>query len=186
MSIILLSAALMIVLYQKTFANRVYVISSVNNKRYLVRDNNSKESADRLAKLVQKKNMLCQYIKRHKKYKNHNGVKRLLERQDVEIEEKSLEYDNQAAYSINKGERIGICLRNNRGQYEDGNTMFFVLMHELAHIMSRKYAHDEEFWNNFAILIEVAIEAKLYKYKEYSKDVTTFCGHVISHTPYKR
>ena len=181
------TALLFLVLYQKTFFKRLYVVSNVNNRRYLVREGKTQvESANRLAKLIEKKKKLCDYLSVKQKYKTKAGVKRLLERRNVEIEEKSMEYDDQAAYSINKGERIGICLKNKAGKYEDDNTMFFVLMHELAHIMSKKYGHDEEFWKNFAILVEAAVEAGLYKYQRYDKDVTTFCGHVISHTPYKK
>ena len=50
--------------------------------------------------------------------------------------------NNELGYNINKGTEIGLCL--------DGspNEIMHVLIHELAHTVSSKYAHDDEFWNN--------------------------------------
>ena len=173
--------------FAKTTYKRVYQISSENKKRYLVRSMSLKKdqlkSANLLASLSKKKNDLCTYISKMQKYKNHVGVRRLLANKNVKLEELSYEYNNEAAYSINKGERIGICLRNKNGIIENDNTMTFVLLHELAHIMSKKYAHDKEFWDNFSLLIQAATECGIYKYTNYEESPTTYCGHNISHIP---
>lgn len=171
---------------QKTY-NRKYVRSTMNKKKYLIRshDNSSKEvkAANLLASLSKKKQILCDHIGNSSKYQNHMGIQRLLRNQNVKLEELSYEFDNQAAYSINKGERIGICLRKKNGTIEEENTMLFVLLHELAHIMSVSYSHNEEFWSNFALLIDAAVECKIYKYRDFAQEPTTYCGHQISHTP---
>ena len=178
---------LLLFFFAKTTYGRVYQTSTLNKKKYLVRKypntKNQQKSANLLASLSAKKNKLCDYLSRTKKYKHHYGVNRLLRNQYVKLEELSYEYNNEAAYSINKGERIGICLRKKNGEYENSNTMFFVLMHELAHIMSRKYAHDTEFWNNFALLIRAATECNIYTYRNYDESPSSYCGHRISHTP---
>lgn len=185
--ILVSTMALCVILYQKTFFDRTYVVSKLDGSRYLVRNGPTQgKSADILAKMQKKKVELCKFLESTPKYSTNHGVRRLLRRRGVEIEERSHEYNDEAAYSINKGERIGMCLKDQNGTYENENTMFFVLMHELAHIMSTKYAHDAEFWKNFATLIEAAVEAKLYKYKRYDKEHTAFCGHDIVHTPYKK
>lgn len=178
---------LLLFCFAKTTYGRVYQTSALNNKKYLVRKYPNKKhqikSADLLAALSKKKNTLCEYLSKTKKYRNHYGVKRLLRNQYVKIEELSYEYNNEAAYSINKGERIGICLRKKNGNFENTNTMFFVLMHELAHIMSTKYAHDKEFWDNFALLIQAAQECNVYNYQNYDENPSSYCGHRISYTP---
>ena len=185
----ILIAALSIILFcfGKTTYKRVYQVSKVNNKKYLVRSHNSSliqlKSANLLASLSKKKNKLCDFLAVNDKYKNHYGVKRLLSNRHVKLEELSYEYNNEAAYSINKGERIGMCLRKKNGTIENENTMFFVLMHELAHIMSIKYAHDDEFWDNFALLIKAGTECGVYKYRDFGNNPTTYCGHHITHTP---
>lgn len=176
-------------MYRKTFFNRLYVIANVDSRRYLVHDGTPamrRKSANTIARLVAMKDRLCRFLERSPKYSRMAPVRRLLRNRDVEIEEKSFEYRDQAAYSINKGERIGMCLKSSDGRYEDINTMFFVLMHELAHIMSKRYAHDGEFWNNFSTLIQAAVEAKIYRYQHFDRDHTTFCGHSITYTPYKK
>ena len=76
-----------------------------------------------------------------------------------------------------------ILKHKKNGNYENTNTMFFVLMHELAHIMSRKYAHDKEFWDNFALLIRAAQECNVYNYQDYDTNPSSYCGHRISYTP---
>ena len=175
------------VCFMKTTYKRVYQKSSLNKKRYLVRLHDSPKyqmkSANLLASLSTKKNQLCDFLVKNKKYKDHNGVRRLLNNRNVKLEELSYEYNKEAAYSINKGERIGICLRKKNGKIENENTMFFVLMHELAHIMSTKYAHDDEFWSNFAVLIKAATECNVYVYRDFGKAPDSYCGHRISHTP---
>jgi len=181
------AVALMLACFVKTTYKRVYQFSSLNKRRYLVRYNKDSKlqmkSANLLASLSKKKNKLCDYLAKTEKYTGNYGVRRLLNNKDVKLEELSYEYSKEAAYSINKGERIGICLRKGNGTIENENTMFFVLMHELAHIMSRKYAHDEEFWSNFALLIEAATKVGIYKYRDYQSSPSSYCGHKISHTP---
>ena len=157
-----------------------------DGKRYLVRSNaNSKIHANILSILAEKKINLLKHLKKQKKYKNHTGVQRLISNEDVVIEEVAAKYEKEAAYSINKGERIGICLRDKKtGEIENENEMFFVLIHELAHIMTDAYKHNQQFWKNMSLLIENAIEAKLYNYVNYKSKPTMYCGHLISHSPY--
>lgn len=167
-------------------SKRIYQLSSINNKKYLVRESTKikqTKSANILANLSKKKDKLILHIEKSDINKSDPGIKRLLNYKNVDIEELSFKYNNEAAYSINKGERIGICIRNKQGKIEDENTMMFVLLHELAHIMSKKYAHDDEFWNNFAKLLKIAIKCGVYKYVNYESNPTTFCGHDITHSP---
>jgi hypothetical protein len=170
--------------YQR--GSRVLVESMSDGRKYLVKIPNSRISSDTLAELNKRKMKLCEHLSNIKKYKNNKNVQRLLRKQNVIIEEISKKYEGEAAYSINKGERIGICLKNKKGEIEDMNTMFFVLMHELAHIMTSEYKHNKAFWDNFSLLIQNAIDVKLYEHQEYRQNKETFCGHVISHTPYSK
>jgi predicted metal-dependent hydrolase len=152
---------------------------------YKVRSKNPShmnKAADLLHKMKKKTEDLYNYLERH----NYNApeYKRLLQNQDVRFEEIQPHYQGEAAYSINKGEKIGICVYDKNKFMLDENTMFFVVLHELAHIMSTKYAHDEEFWTNFSKIIKVAIDAGLYRYQDYSKQEEKFCGHDITNNPY--
>ena len=42
-------------------------------------------------------------------------------------------------------------------------------MHELAHLITKKYGHDTEYWDNYKLLLNTAIKNNLYMYKNYSK-----------------
>ena len=77
---------------------------------------------------------------------------------------------NELGYNINKGTEIGLCL--------DGspNEIMHVLIHELAHTVSSKYAHDDEFWNNVHKIENICQENGLYI---PIKNKTEFCGSHI-------
>ena len=49
------------------------------------------------------------------------------------------------SYSVNKGEKIVLCLRSRDGKDRliDENTLTFVSIHELAHIMTKSVGHTE-------------------------------------------
>lgn len=72
--------------------------------------------------------------------------------------------------TVNKGYEIYICLDG------DLNSMFHVLLHELAHTTVPEYQHSKKFWSNFNELKEVAISHGLYHpINEYKP----FCGKKI-------
>ena len=89
------------------------------------------------------------------------------------------------SYSVNKGEKISICLRNkHNNQFEDLNTIMFVTIHELAHVMTESVGHEPEFWNNMSYLLHEAEKLGIYTHKEYSKVPVNYCGMEINSTPY--
>lgn len=72
--------------------------------------------------------------------------------------------------SVNKGYEINVCIDG------DLNSMFHVLLHELAHCSVTEYSHSEQFWSNFKDLREIAERNGLYRaIPEY----TPFCGKKI-------
>lgn len=77
---------------------------------------------------------------------------------------------DDVGYNINKGGEIGLCL--------DGtpNDMFHVLIHELAHTVTKTYTHDEEFWNNYNQLKDICIKLKIYTDIPGKRK---FCGEYI-------
>lgn len=76
----------------------------------------------------------------------------------------------EIGYNVNKGDEIGLCL--------DGtsNEVFHVLLHELAHTVTKSYSHDKEFWNNYNILKDHCIQKGIY---ESIPTKTEFCGKFI-------
>jgi hypothetical protein len=84
------------------------------------------------------------------------------------------------AFNVNKGERISVCLSKENTL----NDLFFVVLHELAHSMTKEYAHNTQFWDNFKRLIEIAIEHSIYINQNYSKTPSNFCNYVLNHNPF--
>ena len=73
----------------------------------------------------------------------------------------------EPGYNVNKGYEIVICYD------KDVNSMFHVLLHELAHCTVDEYKHSPEFWENLKELKNLAVENNLYK---RIKNPTKFCG----------
>lgn len=82
-------------------------------------------------------------------------------------------------YNRNKGESISVCLHNKHNQPNPMNEMFYVVMHEMSHIMTEKYEHDTAFWGAFRLLLRVAIDHGLYQYVDYGENPVAFCDGYI-------
>lgn len=89
------------------------------------------------------------------------------------------------SYSENKGERIVVCLRSKEKPYPlvDENTIMFVVLHEMAHLMTTTVGHTPEFWANFRRLLQDAIGASIYKETNYNRQPVQYCGMTISDSP---
>ena len=89
------------------------------------------------------------------------------------------------AYSENKGEKIAFCLNKQKDgtQLIDLNTLTFVAIHELAHIMTKSVGHTPEFWSNFKRLLKEAVEQNLYVKENYSSNPKEYCGIKVSDSP---
>lgn len=163
-------------------------LQTFNSKYHINNDSNSnnKEKIEVLKKLHYKNTRLINLLK-ESSYNNDKGVKRLFNNWSGIIKEKELHIRQEIlAYNTNKGDKINICLTdpNTKKTIVDVNSMFFVFLHELAHVMTNDYSHNEEFWKNFRFLIKFSIDNNLYTYVNYNKKPTLFCGHEINHTPY--
>jgi hypothetical protein len=79
-----------------------------------------------------------------------------------------------SAYTENKTV-ITLCLKNpENGYYYNSNTIMYVALHELAHIISKTQGHNDEFNNNFAMLLKQAETRGIYNPR--IPIPTTYCG----------
>ena len=89
------------------------------------------------------------------------------------------------SYVLNKGEEIRICLRDKKNAgIHDVNTMIFVNLHELSHMLDFNYGHKKSFWTKFKFLLCEAVKLGYYTPVDYSKSPTTYCGLTIRSNPY--
>ena len=92
------------------------------------------------------------------------------------------------SYTENKVKLI-LCLRkktpNAQGIYElhDINTMMFVVIHELTHVLNDQYDHGPKFWALFEFMLHNAVECGIYSPIDYRKHRLLYCGLLITHNP---
>jgi predicted metal-dependent hydrolase len=162
----------------------MYVKSSIDNKEYLVRNLEDKEmAANILAKLRFKLEKICEIMKN--KFPNDQSVKRMNERFNSDNITESGKNNQYTSYSVNKGEKIVFCIRqkNENESLVDENTLTFVAIHELAHIMTKSVGHTPEFWSNFKRLLEISVENNLYNKEDYNLNPKEYCGIKVSDSP---
>lgn len=163
-----------------------YVKSTRDGHDYLVRNLPDKEAAaDNISKIKDKLNTIVNYLKG--KFPGLPKVDRLVENWQEDALSEAPEDSRHTSYSINKGEKIYFCLRqrDENNNLVDLNTVTFVALHELAHVMTKSVGHTKEFWDNFRFILRHAIDIKLYEYQAFHKSPVKYCGTMISDTPLK-
>lgn len=86
-------------------------------------------------------------------------------------------------YNIDKGKYIAVCLHDQHNVPNPFNETFFVLLHELAHVATKEFAHNEYFWNTYRWLIRSASDAGLYRNVNYNKYPMNYCNHTLNQNP---
>ena len=161
------------------------IISDVDGKRYCVRERMTMElAANLLASVTQKLKDLVIYCA--KKFPDNENVQRMVQKFNPTKISETLPTSEYTAYSENKGEKLAFCLNKekNGSKLIDINTLTFVAIHELAHIMTISEGHKQEFWQNFKFLLEQAKASNIYDHVNYKKNPESYCGMDITDNPY--
>lgn len=161
-----------------------YEIASFDNKSYLVRNlDDKKDAANLLAKIRKNMEELCKFLK--DTHPNDDRIVRLIKKFNPNRISETEKGSKYTSYSVNKGEKIVLCLRarDNTEKLIDENTLMFVSLHELAHIMTKSVGHKKEFWKNFKFLLKNAINLKMYAHEDYNNNPKKYCGITITDTP---
>jgi hypothetical protein len=165
----------------------VSVTSSVDGRTYKVRDMPDKEEAANLMARVRAKIMrLYSYVS--EKFPNKPQIKQLNKNftPDPSRFEEATPDAQHTSYSVNKGEKVHLCLRQREGNNEalvSENIMVFVSLHEMAHVITPSLGHGPDFWNNFAWLLKQAEEIKIYSYQDFKAHPVSYCGLNITDSP---
>ena len=161
------------------------IISDVDGKRYCVRERMTMElAANLLASVTQKLKDLVIYCA--KNFPDNENVQRMVQKFNPTKISETLPTSEYTAYSENKGQKLAFCLNKekNGSKLIDINTLTFVAIHELAHIMTISEGHKQEFWQNFKFLLEQAKAANIYDPVNYKKNPESYCGMDITDNPY--
>ncbi len=171
--------------YDSDAFNLKCIIASKDGNRYCVREREKLElAANLLATVAEKCKNMVDYMKN--KYPDDVRVKRLVEGFNPKKISETLPTSELTAYSENKGEKIAFCLNTtkNGNKLIDINTLTFVALHELSHIMTESIGHKQDFWENFKFLLINAKEANIYQPVDYKKQPQEYCGMTINDNPY--
>ena len=116
-----------------------------------------------------------------------NIISILLKRFNTEsFKENDSDDPNKTSYTTDKGKIIALCLRekqSGKNKLHDIDLVKFVLLHEIAHIVTVSYSHDSSFWINFKFLLNFCEKYNLYTSVDYAKKNEMYCGLIIEYNP---
>ena len=163
-----------------------HVESTVDKQKYIVRNLPDKqEAADRLARTRAKLLRLMRDLKQA------DGKKPFVEQMIRNFDADPSRFSESApdasytSYSVNKGEKVFMCLRqrNEKEELVDENIITFVALHEMAHIGTVDVGHTPLFWNNFGWLLKRAEELQIYQFTDFAAHPVEYCGIRITDQP---
>jgi len=160
----------------------IKVKSKIDNEEYTVQiKDDAVEAADLIAKIKGKLNTLTEHLEKTYGNSDHR-VERLKDNYKPDRLSEGVDTPGYTSYSINKGEKIVLCLRNH-DKLMDINTMMFVVLHEYAHLATESIGHTEEFWDNFKWILEEAINIGIYTRQDFKNKNVDYCGIKITSSP---
>jgi hypothetical protein len=183
---------------QEFFKSEQIIASDGNPYSVVSSYGDKKRAADMIAEINQ---FVVELIKRLKKYElsppddarkaeyeKGREVYALLKRRfnPATVSENEPDSPAETSYTKNKGESISLCLRekeSGQNKFHNVNVLKFVMVHELAHIITPEYEHSQNFWSNFRFLLEFCRAEGIYTSPDYASDVVRYCGMDIKYNP---
>ena len=176
---VLLLCIIVVFIYMNYIRKSLYldkIESSVNGKKYYVRNLPDKnEAADKLANIGMSLQKLIDSLNEKDKEKGED-ILRLKKSFNSDYITENIPGSMYVAYSVNKGEELSICIREkDTEKFIDNNTIIFVAIHELSHIMTDELGHTKLFWDNMKYLLEKAGSLGIYNKIDYNKYPVMYC-----------
>ena len=184
--IIILTLIISVVIFMKIQHNDlIYIKSTINDKKYLVRDN---EDSDKAANLLAVLDNNIQTLRTHlydnkkTKYKKYEKyIDQLNRKIKYCVISESIPGSSYTSYSVNKGEEIVFCLRSKKNdKLHIINLLMYVALHELSHVACPEWGHTPLFKDIFSFITEVAISINLYEKIHFDENPEEYCGLSIT------
>lgn len=152
-----------------------YVKSKLDGRSYLVRSLPDKaKAADILAEINRDLQKLIKHMKA--KYPDDKDIDRLYQNYNPDSISEGSPENGYTSYSVNKGQKLVICIRQVDHSFVDMNVVHYVVIHELAHIMTKEVGHVPVFWENFKRLLKEAIDIGLYNKVDFKNEPADYCS----------
>jgi hypothetical protein len=165
--------------------NLTSVKSATDGREYLVQDLPDKQQASELMAQIHADLARLMKMYDQPEFSQDSAVQLLITRFNVDnVVENSVD-SKYTSYSENKGEKIVLCLRDKKAPYPlvDKNTLLFVTLHEMGHLMTASNGHTSEFWSNFRRLLTDAQKIGIYSAVNYARTPAEYCGMMITDSP---
>lgn len=175
--LVLFVLTLILLAYIRRNSSEVELVrSSVDGRTYLVRRlANKQQAADILARLNERLIRLTRHMMA--KYGQTDARAAFLYRNyDPENTSEGGVEHGYTSYSVNKGEKLVMCVRQSDTSFVDENVLTYVAVHELAHLMTKSVGHTEDFWENFKFLLREAIALGVYARVDFGQHPADYCG----------
>ena len=183
---LLMICILAVFFYMNFLRQKLYLdkVKASNGNEYLVRNLPDKaEAANLLGSISDSLKNLVNGLDENDDSKGEY-IKNLKESFNPEHITENIPGSIYVAYSVNKGEELSLCIRDKDTEaFIDNNTIIFVAIHELAHIMTPETGHTPLFWANMKYLLEQASSRGIYMPVDYSQSPVEYCGMDINSTP---
>ena len=183
---LLMICILAVFFYMNFLRQKLYLekIRASNGIEYLVRNLPDKvEAANKLGSISDSLKNLVNNLNENDDKKRKYIIK-LKESFNPEYITENIPGSIYVAYSVNKGEELSLCIRKKgTEEFIDDNTIIFVAIHELSHIMTPETGHTPLFWDNMKYLLEQASSQGIYMPVDYSQSPVEYCGMDINSTP---
>ena len=183
---VLMICILSVFFYMNFVRQKLYLekIRADNGTEYLVRNLPDKlEAANKLGKISDSLKNLVNSLGDSSSEKSAS-IKQLKDSFHPEQITENIPGSMYVAYSVNKGEELSLCIREKDTEnFIDENTIIFVAIHELSHIMTPETGHTPLFWDNMKYLLEKASSQGIYMPIDYKQNPVTYCGMDINSTP---
>jgi predicted metal-dependent hydrolase len=177
-----IGGTILALMYSSGPQNNVDVKAS-DGKTYRVQNLPDKQdAAERMSEIRANLQKIIQHVSEY----HEEPYKRLVEKFNPDVLEENDLGAQSTSYSENKGEKIVVCLRDKTTApfpLIDLNTVMFVLIHEMSHLMTSSVGHTPEFWTNFRKLLHECIQIGVYRSVNYSKSPVQYCGMTITESP---
>lgn len=167
------------------YFNLKCIVSTRDGNKYCVREiGRIEESVDLLALATSRLSKLVHHM--NDTYPENQDVKRMFKNFNPKKIMETLPTSEHTAYTEDKGRKMALCLRKKKTEPEliDINTLTFVAIHELSHMMTNTIGHKPEFWTNFKLLLKNAVEIGIYIPINYGKTNQEYCGMSIDDNPF--
>jgi hypothetical protein len=156
--------------------------SSIDNREYWVQDrDDAQAAANMIAEIRRRLITLSEHLVKTRPI-DDPIVSRIKNNFNPDVIQERELHSQYTSYTENKGSRIVLCLRNG-DKLADINLLMFVALHEYSHIVCDEYGHTDKFWQQFAEILEEAINIGIYQKQNYEKYPQEYCGVQVTSSP---